>query len=136
MSTRGTLTLEVCGCCGQVIPKIGYGAVIRHAKTIEELYGFSLEDLKTPGKRRRLAQARQHFWLLLCVEEEWSYPRAGEVTGHEYTTVLSGLRSICHEFFGTSKRKANLYEMVKAYWLAVGLSEELADAKAKKRAKR
>lgn len=124
-----------CDSCGQVITYWRNDPVERHANTIERLYGFTLKDLKSSRKTKYLVEARNHFWLLLCIEDEWSYPRAGHITGHQYTSVMHGLRAVSRDFFGTPK-KASIYEIAKAYWLAVGLPEEEADAKAKKRANR
>jgi hypothetical protein len=101
---------------------------------MQKLYGFTLEQLKTKSKDSPLVYARQHFWLLLCMEESWSYPRICKISGHDYTTVIYGVRAASREFFGTPK-KASLYEMCFAYWNAVGLSEEECHAKAEARAK-
>lgn len=127
--------LSVCRCCGQVITDWKYNTSERHIATIERLYGFTLKDLKSPRKTKYLVEARNHFWLLLCIEEEWSFNRAGNLTKNQYTSVMYGLRAVSRDFFGTPK-KASIYEIAKAYWLAVGLSEEEANAKAKKRTNR
>lgn len=72
--------LSVCRCCGQVITDWKYNTSERHIATIERLYGFTLKDLKSPRKTKYLVEARNHFWLLLCIEEEWSFNRAGNLT--------------------------------------------------------
>lgn len=123
----------MCGTCGQVIVKSPKDALQRHLKTIERIYGLALEDLSKQSKVRHLVIARNHFWLLMCVEEEWSHFRTGAKTGHTYTSVMYGVRMAAHELLGTSK-KAKLPEIVKAYWLAVGMSEEYAQERANRRA--
>lgn len=123
---------EVCGHCNQVISSPGT-AVVHHVQTIEKLYGFSFKEIKQKTKIGHIAYARNHFWLLLCVEASWSYPRIARLTGHDHTSVLSGIRWISREFFGTPL-KSSLFTITKAYWLAVGLSEEEANAKAEERA--
>lgn len=124
--------LEVCTHCHQVITTPG-NAVVRHVDTIEKLYAISFNDLKQRTKEGHIAYARNHLWLMLCIEENWSYPRIARLTKHDHTSVLSGIRQIAHNFFGTHK-KASLFTITKAYWLTVGLSEEEANAKAEKRA--
>lgn len=126
------LKLSICECCKQVITEKTKGSLEHHTDTIKRLYGFSLDDLKVHNKMSHLVYARQHFWLLLCMESEWSYTRIGHITDHQYTSVMYGIRMISNNFFNTPK-KAPLYDMCKAYWLAVGLTEEEANAKAKKR---
>lgn len=127
--------LEMCTCeaCGQVIVKTPRDGLQRHLMTIERIYGYTLKDLSKQSKVRPLVIARNHFWLLMCIEEEWSYPRAGAKTKHTHTTVMHGVRETAHEFLGISK-KAKLPEIVKAYWLAVGMTEEYAQERANRRA--
>lgn len=125
--------LKYCDCCGQVITTHLSNAPERHINTIKELYGVSLLQMKTKTKQRNIVEARQHFWLLLCVEDEWSTPRAGRKTGdHDHTTVVYGIRQFAHHLLGTDK-KASISEIVKAYWLAVGMPEEFANERAEKR---
>lgn len=124
---------EICNCCGQVITKHTGEAGERHLRTIDALYGVTFDDIKGHNKTSYIVEARQHFWFLLCVEDEWSFPRAGKKTGHDHTTVVYGVKKFARELLGTHKR-ASIQTIVKAYWLAVGLTEEEANAKAKARA--
>ena len=126
------LNLQICNCCGQVITGHLRDAAERHLKTIDSLYGVSFQDIKTPNKNRHIVEARHHFWFLVCVEDEWSTPRAARKTGHDHTTAIYGIRMFAHKLLGTHKR-ASIPTIVKAYWLAVGLSEKEADEKAKAR---
>lgn len=123
---------EICPHCQQTVAKKG-SILPKHSETVQKLYGFSLKELKEKTKARHITYARNHLWLLLCVEGGWSYPRIGYEFKFDHTSVLSGIRSIAHEFLNTPKR-ASLFTIVNAYWLTLGLSEEEAYAKAVERA--
>lgn len=127
-----TPQMEVCRHCNQVITTTGV-AVTRHLNTMEKLYGFTFKELKEKTKAEHITYARNHFWLLMCIEERWSYPRIARLTKHDHTSVLSGIRWIAREFFGTA-RNASLYTITKAYWLSAGLSDEEATTRAEERA--
>jgi hypothetical protein len=124
--------LTICECCGQIISKYPTDVVEKQLRIIESLYGLSLKDIKNHDKRPEIVQARQHFWFLLCVEDSWSFPRLGKKTGHDHTTVIYGVKMFAHYLLGTPKR-SSLRAIIKAYWLAAGMSEEFANEKANKK---
>lgn len=123
---------ERCPSCNQVITSGGRGAIEKHSDTVQRLLGYSLQELKTKTKTGHMVYARQYFWLLLVVEDDWSFPRAARATGHDHTTVMYGVRKIAKELLGL-KKGSSIAQIVKAYWLAAGFTEEFANEKAQKR---
>lgn len=125
----GLYKCEICPCCKQVITDKGRGAIEKHSETILKLYGFTLKELQVKTKTGYIVEARNYFWLLLIVEDNWSFPRAAKVTGHDHTTTMHGVRKLARELLGV-RYKASRFEIVKAYWIAVGMDEESAHKKA------
>ena len=125
---------EICPSCQQVITVKGKGAVEKHTDTVFKLYGCTLADIKTKTKAGYVAYARQYLWLLLVVEDEWSFPRAAKLTGHDHSTAMHGVQKLAQELLGLP-RKSPIFDIIKAYWIAAGMDEKAAHAKASQRRK-
>lgn len=61
---------------------------------ISLLYGFSVAELRGPGRTKEIAHARQHAMYLMAQQKHLSLPQIGRyLGGRDHTTVLHGVRA-------------------------------------------
>lgn len=78
----------------QIISNLDTAGVINVARDICDRRGIALEDMWSRRRQRFQSHARHEFWAALRALDRvaWSYPRIGDLSGHDHTTVMSGER--------------------------------------------
>lgn len=79
----------------QILENLDAAGVMALCLEIGKRRLVSLEDMWSRDRRSYQAHARHEFWAALKATDPiaWSYPRIGELSGHEHSTVMSGVRA-------------------------------------------
>lgn len=61
---------------------------------VSNMYGFTVHELRGPGRTKGIAHARQHAMYLMAQQPHLSLPQIGRyLGGRDHTTILHGVRA-------------------------------------------
>ena len=77
-----------------IVRNLEVAGVAHLAREIAKRRGMTLAGMWERRRQRFQSHARQEFWAVLRGTDPvaWSYPRIGDLSGHDHTTVMSGER--------------------------------------------
>lgn len=78
----------------QIVKNLEISGVLTLAREIANRRGMTLAAMWERRRRPFQTLARHEFWAVLRGTDPlaWSYPRIGELSGHDHTTVMTGER--------------------------------------------
>lgn len=75
---------------GPISMRVSMASIIAE---VADTYGFSIEELKGPGRTKGISNARQHAMWMMAQQDHLSLPQIGRfLGGRDHTTILHGIR--------------------------------------------